>query len=188
MSCRDNVYYSARGHTPAAATARHAARAWRPRPARDIASRVSRSNWSVPHRPPGGVTCAADLHRPLHVRPITRSLPCAHCLYVLCTHTNVGRRCSRVALACVYLLIQLRCVAVCNVISNMRCALFVVSRIHLNYDDVMRGVSGGPPVRRLLIAIHIKLALFTAAERLRRFLVSNRTFKDPKNELSLIMF
>lgn len=36
--------------------------------------------------------CAADLHRPLHVRPITRSIPCAHCLYVLCTHTFVCRK------------------------------------------------------------------------------------------------
>ena len=48
--------------------------------------------------------CAADLHRPLHVRPITRSIPCAHCLYVLCTHTFAGTRwLFRVTLACVIL-------------------------------------------------------------------------------------
>ena len=39
-----------------------------------------------------------------------------------------------------------------------------------------------------ILALHMKIDLFTTAQRSRRILASNRTFKDPKNALSLIIF
>jgi hypothetical protein len=109
LSCRDNVYCSARGHTAAAATARHAARAWRPRPARDIASRVSRSNWSVPHRPPRGImcaTCAPQIFTDRSTYDRSHVQFRVLIVYMCCVRTRLfaGRRwLFRVTLACVIL-------------------------------------------------------------------------------------